>query len=105
MGYYIDQDSKGNMLPAKGKVKALIADGAIKIAEGHTGWELPGDVKFQEGLVVVVQNNMFDAAAYAYDEDELMDFIKEDDSRRWKTVLVYKHAARLSGYDPAMHQN
>ena len=31
MGYYIDTDSNGNYLPAKGKVEALIKDGATKI--------------------------------------------------------------------------
>ncbi len=53
MGRYINQNSKGESLPANGKAKALIADGAKVI---------PQPTEFEEDIVCVVENGMFDAA-------------------------------------------
>jgi hypothetical protein len=87
MGYYINEDSKGNLLPQTGKAQALINDGAV--ITNNT---------FKENLVCVVENSVFDAAGYAYDEREFEVFNHPDDPRQ-RTWLVYSHAKKLSGYD------
>ncbi|MFW6311879.1 MAG: hypothetical protein ACOC1K_06560 [Nanoarchaeota archaeon] len=88
MGYYIDSNSKGETLPAIGKVSMLVKDGAVRI---------PSDkLKFQPNLVCVVENPWFDAAGYCFSEDEFEAFNRPDG--RPKHWLVYKHAAKLSGY-------
>lgn len=86
MGYYISKDSKGNPLPATGKVEALLKDGA-KVVEPV----------FQENLVCVVENGHFDAAGYAFDKREFKAFSHDGDPRK-RTWLVYEHAAELSDY-------
>lgn len=87
MGYYIDIDSKGNPLPAKGKSKALLSDGAIMAG-----------AKYQENLVCVVENGSFDAAGYIYSQREFDDFNHPDDIRV-KTWLIHPEAKRLSNYE------
>jgi len=87
MGYYINKDSKGNALPPHGKVRALIADGA-HIIEHRDG-------EFEENLVCVVDNGMFEAAGYAFNADEMEAFEYPDG--RYRTWLVYEHARMTSG--------
>jgi hypothetical protein len=88
MGFYINQDSKGNVLHAKGKVEALIADGATLT-----------DPRFKPNLVCVVENLHFDAAAFAYSEEEAREFADTSHGDlRPRTWLVYEHAPTLSGY-------
>lgn len=60
MGKYLNQDSKGNILPALGKVRKLISDGATEISFDDLK---PGDV-------AVVDNGIFEAALFV-DEREL----------------------------------
>ena len=88
MGNYINQDSQGNILPACGKAKKLVADGALIIPEPK---------EFKEGLVCVLENGLFDAEGYAFDKKEMEEF-KRNDGRR-KTWLYYEHAKKLSGYE------
>ena len=87
MGYYINSTSDGKPLLALNKAGMLIADGAVEINEPKA---------FQENLVCVMFNGLFDAAGYAYSEEEMETF-KTPDGRpkRW---LVYEHARELSGY-------
>lgn len=87
MGYYINSTSKGVRLPAKGKANQLIFDGAKRVKN-----------EFQENLVCVVDNGPFEAAAYAFSEDEFNAFNDPDDNRN-KEWLVYPHAKSLSGYE------
>jgi len=85
MGKYINKDSKGSMLPALGKAKCLIADGAKVIEEPK---------EFSENLVCVLHNGLFDAAGYAYCKSEMEAFKEPDD--RSRTWLVYEHAKNLT---------
>ena len=87
MAYYINQDSKGDLLPIKGKLRALINDGAEIIKEPEA---------FLENLVCVVEMPYFDAAVYAYNLDEMRGF-KESDGRK-KSWMIHNHAEELSGY-------
>ena len=93
MGFYINQNSKGQPLPAKGKAHALLQDGAIIVAP-----------EFQPNLVCVVRNPMFDAAGYCYDKDEFNAWTDPEDPRP-KIWLVYEHAGLLSGYDDFKKKN
>ena len=88
MGYYINQNSKGEPLPASGKVKALIDDGAELVERELIGY-------FQPNLVCVVDNGMFEAAGHAYSEDEMKAFSSPHDDRQ-KTWLTYDHAEKLA---------
>lgn len=87
MGFYLNEDSKGNQLPAKGKAKALINDGAVILSTPE----------FVENLVCVVENAFFDAAGYCFSEHEF-DIFKNDQSGRRKTWLTHPLAKELSGY-------
>lgn len=81
MGKYINHTSDGKAIPAIGKAGALIADGAKVI---------PPPTEFMDNLVCVVENGPFDAAAYAYSEQEMKEFKIE--CGRKKTWLIYEHA-------------
>lgn len=89
MGYYITEDSKGFPLSVHGKVEDLEEDGAEIIAT-PTEW--------MEDLVCVVDNGMWQAAAYCYSPTELSRFLHGRNDRSW-TWMVYKHAKNLSGYN------
>lgn len=86
MGRYINQNSKGESLPANGKAAALIADGAKVISQ---------PTEFEENVVCVVENGMFDAAGYMFNANELKAFTYPGDNRP-KTWLKYEHADKLS---------
>ena len=83
MGYYINETSTGKELPAIGKAMALINDGAKEVQP-----------EFQPNLICVVNNGMFDAAAYAYSEKEFNVFSQPDG--RLKTWLVHPQAETLA---------
>lgn len=86
MGYYLNYNSKGNPLPARQKANALIEDGA-KITSAA----------FQDNLVCVVDNGLFDAACYCYSQREFDEFNSPSDHRQ-KTWLIHPSAKELSGY-------
>lgn len=88
MGYYINQIN-GKILPTKNKAQFLLENGAKKIE---------GDLKFQENLVCVVENFLFDAAGFAYSEME-MDSFNNPYDKRPKTWLIVSDAAKLAGYE------
>lgn len=84
MGRYINETSKGEPLPRTGKANALINDGA-KIVQPN---------KFQENLICVIENGFFDAAGYAFSENEFKAF-KHPDGRN-KIWLVHPLAKKLA---------
>lgn len=86
MGIYIDKFG-GTYLPAKGKAKFLLDHAGAKMCT------LP--ITFQEGLVCVVDNGHFDAAAYASDERDMRRFLS-DTSGRPVTWLIVPNAKKLA---------
>lgn len=84
MGYYINQNSKGEVLGYK-KFRGLVEDGAMPIAP-PTEW--------REGLVCVIDNGIFDAACYAHSKEEMEACLEEDG--RWKRWLQFDKAKELS---------
>lgn len=85
MGYYINRDSKGNLLPDSGKAEALLNDGATAT-----------DSIFKENLICVVENMLFDAAGYCFSQQERDAFAEPDG--RLKKWLIHPMAKELSGY-------
>lgn len=87
MGYYINKDSKGNYIGTffVEKVVNLLDDNA-EIIDPPAKWE--------EGLVCVVNNGNFAAAAYASDERDMNRFLRPDS--RPKQWLRKKDAKELS---------
>lgn len=75
MGKYINVDSKGTPLPSSGKVAALLNDGATRTS-----------AEFQPNLVCVVNNGMFEAAAYCYNESEFKEFANTSRPTTWLIV-------------------
>lgn len=88
MGKYINKNTKGESLGStfREKVNTLILDGANVIGEPKS---------FEEGLVCVVDNGMFAAAAYAYDEREMNVFLKGYSGRNFQW-LKYDSAKTLA---------
>jgi hypothetical protein len=86
MGKYLNVNSKGRSLGASymAKVGNLMDDGAVEVS----------DAEFQDNMVCVVDNGMFAAAGYAYDEREFEVFRRPDG--RPKTWLVYPYAKDLA---------
>ena len=82
MGRYINQNSKGEAAPIKGKADFLINDGAREIETPEV---------FEENLVCVVENpNSFDAALYVETQPHLMMTLDKRDTRK-KRFLIYDH--------------
>jgi hypothetical protein len=89
MGRYINTTSNGTPLPARGKVRALIADGATLYGGVLKNANL-------DTLVCVIDNGAFEAAAWVYDSREVADFADPND-RREKVWMVYPHAKQVAG--------
>ena len=84
MGYYINENSKGESLPSRGKARALISDGAEVV-----------DAKFQANLVCVVENGPFDATGYCYNEKEF-ELFNDPRDHRPKIWLMHPQAEKLA---------
>jgi len=84
MGKYINKNSKGELLPPFNKAKALIDDGA----------KVVNDNEYLENMICVVENGLFDAAGYAFSENEYKVF-KQPDGRN-KIWLVHPMAKELA---------
>lgn len=84
MGRYINQTSNGNPIGWR-KAQALINDGAK---------EIPQPTTWRPNIVCVVDNGIFEAAGYAFNEQELKIFLTPDG--RKKTWLEYPHAEKVA---------
>ena len=84
MGYYLNKDINGKPLKALNKVQDLISSGASLA---------PKPISFQPDLVCVVNNVAFEAAAWAYSEEEMQQFLFPDG--RAKTWLIVPGAEGL----------
>lgn len=94
MGYYINQNSKGDTLPARGKALELLKEGKLVIPQPLHSTE------WQENLVCVVENAMFDAAAYVYsvrEMDRILDAKRNGDARKY-TWIIHEDAKKLSNF-------
>jgi hypothetical protein len=93
MGYYINT---GHNI---GKAEWLITnEGALELSFVPSSLsELPPE---KEGLICVVNNGMFEAAGFIYNDRELKDFTDPTDYRdkRW-LVIPLDRAKELSGYN------
>lgn len=90
MGKYINKNSKGETLPAKGKAEKLIQDGAKELDGGIIGEFL----EYQPNMICVVDNGLFEACGYAYNEAEFNAFNHVDGRpKRW---FSYEYAEKLA---------
>jgi len=96
MGYYIEEKSTGEAIRRSGlenTCNQLKEDGAVE----DDGKE------FKENLICVVDNGLFTAIGYCYNEQEYgyfnAGFISGSDKRPHKW-MVYPHAVKQSGYKP-----
>lgn len=83
MGKYINETSDGTPLGSRGKVQQLLADGA-KLT----------DATWKPNLICVIDNGLFEAAAYMYSQPEFEEFNAIDD--RPKTWLIHEDAEKIS---------
>lgn len=86
MGYYINT----SVNHGKAEIIARELDG--EILPGRPTW---GAWPADKALIVVVDNGLFEAAGYAYDEAEYEAFTLEDDDRPKLYVLIGKEDAEV----------
>ena|SRR5215467_6756609 len=90
MGYYIETSNN------KGKAK--------EIAEKYQGrivnyYEAVLAMRNNEGVIVVVENDFFEAAGFCYDDEEFEAFTRMDDYRpKTFVVITREDAEKASGY-------
>ena len=87
MGYYVNSNSNGVVLPEKNKADYLILDGGVEVFPKF----------FQPNLICIVENPMFEAAGYCYNAQEFDAFTDPNDHRK-KRWVIHPKAAELSGY-------
>ena len=94
MGYYINS-AGGVPLQATGKALALInRENAKRLTEVPS--QLPTD---GNGIICVVNNGFFEAAAFAYSNEELAYFRDSSDTRpKVSLTMPLQRCKELSGY-------
>ena len=91
MGYYVQTDA------VHGKVDYIVKNYGGKIVSQPRSWS---DIPEGKALLVVVNNGPFEAAAYAYKQEEFQDFTNPTDRRPKEFVLIDKELAnKLTGYE------
>ena len=92
MGFYVEVPSHKN----KAELIVKMYPGSKIVSET----EAKSANRAGEGVVVVVDNGPFEAAAFAFSEREFDEFTRFDDWRPKKFVLMesYEQGARASGY-------
>ena len=93
MGFYIETGS------STGKAKFIVDNysgkedsfvEAIRISETHNR---------EKGVIIVVNNGPFEAAAFAFNHNEFLAFHNSDDNRPKQYVIMdYNKACELTGY-------
>ena len=86
MGYYIDTSA------SHGKAEIIARELNGEILPGRPAW---GAWPQDKALIVVVDNGLFEAAGYAYDEREYEAFTLENDKRPRQWVLIGREDAEV----------
>ena len=96
MGYYLNSTKMNEPLPAVGKANILAkSSGVEEVTQPKTYGEIPDS----KAIICVVSNGPFEAAGYAYCEDEFKVF-SAPDSRPKRWFLMDKNLVnKLTGYD------
>lgn len=90
MGYYY------NPTDDRTKADGLLSLGAQEITQSRATQLV---TEAQTGIFCVVDNGMFDAAAFAYDAHELAAFTQPTDNRPKRFFLINRETAkRITGY-------
>ncbi len=88
MGYYIEVPEN------KGKAQQLVDIHGATILKEKPAFFAHSD----KAIICVVDNGLFEAAGYAYDEKELNEFAYHDGRPRTWLVMDKNLACELSGY-------
>ena len=95
MGSYINRIDKEPVgASAYEKITALIKAGAVAVKEDVDENNEP--LKYQENLVVVVDNGHFAAAAYAYSEKEYKYFLSTPGDKRMRFWFTFDRAKEFA---------
>jgi len=89
MGYYVQTDA------VHGKVDYIVKNYGGKVVSQPRNWP---DIPEGKAPLIIVNNGLFEAAAYAYNQEEFLDFINPTDRRPKQFVLIDKELAnKLTG--------
>ena len=90
MGYYINEPKMG----AKNKAAVLVNEYGAK----RTFSTPPSLVPPSKALVCVVENFIFDAAAFVFDDEEYASFIQPDGRPRTWLLMNRAWVVKVTGY-------
>lgn len=89
MGYYIEVPEK------KGKAQQIVELYGGRIVSSPPSFE---DITPNEAIICVVDNGRFEAAGFAYNQDELYVFSHMDGRPRTWVIMNRRKACELTGY-------
>jgi hypothetical protein len=95
MGFYIDQTSKGTPLGRHDKAETLVREGDAILLNEQPQWK---DVPADTAIICVVNNGPFEAAGFAFSEDEFNVFARPDGRPRQWLTMKREVAEKLSGF-------
>ena len=90
MGYYIQVPNN------KGKAQQIVELYGGRIALSPPSFE---DITPGEAIICVIDNGLFEAAGFAFDQDELIAFSYHDGRPRDWVVMNRAKACELTGYN------
>ena len=90
MGYYIEVPK------SKGKAQQVVELYGGRVAPYPPSFE---DITPDEAIICVVDNGPFEAAGFAYDQDELYRFTNIDGRRRTWVIMSRRKACKLTDYE------
>lgn len=94
MGYYIEVPSN------KGKAQQIVELYGGRIAFNPPLFE---DISPDEAIICVVDNGLFEAAAYCYNQEELNEFSFNDGRPRMWVIMNLQKARKLTGFEEYIH--